>query len=86
MKKGYNYKSKIYLKITINKKIILNLVGNMTEVTAGIEYKINIDGKGYLLDERKFNLLKNIKNTGSITKAAKLTKIRCMIVLKFIFR
>ena len=52
----------------------MNLVGNMTEVTAGIEYKINIDGKGYLLDERKFNLLKNIKNTGSITKAAKLTK------------
>ena len=32
----------------------------MTEVTAGIEYKINIDGNGYLLDERKFNLLKNI--------------------------
>ena len=51
MKKGYNYKSKIYLKITINKKIILNLVGNMTEVTAGIEYKINIDGKGYLLEK-----------------------------------
>ena len=28
----------------------------MTEVKAGVEYKINIDGNSFLLDQKKFNL------------------------------
>ena len=30
----------------------------MTEVKAGVEYKINIDGNSFLLDQKKFNLMK----------------------------
>ena len=28
----------------------------MTEVKAGVEYKINVDGNSFLLDEKKYNL------------------------------
>ena len=34
----------------------------MTDVKAGVEYKIDIDGKSFLLDEKKFNLLIYIRN------------------------
>lgn len=56
----------------------------MTEVTAGVEYKINLDGKSFLLDEKKFNLLKNINSSGSITQAAKITKISYRTALNYI--
>ena len=56
----------------------------MTEVTAGVEYKINLDGKTFLLDEKKFNLLKNINTTNSITKAAKLTDVSYRTALNYI--
>ena len=47
----------------------------MTEVKAGVEYKINIDGNSFLLDQKKFNLLIYINESGSITEAAKRSKI-----------
>ncbi len=56
----------------------------MTEVTAGVEYKINLDGKSFLLDEKKFNLLKNINSSGSITQAAKITKVSYRTALNYI--
>ena len=56
----------------------------MTDVTAGVEYNINVDGKSFLLNEKKFNLLKNINETGSITEAAKLSKISYRTALNYI--
>lgn len=47
----------------------------MTEVKAGVEYKINVDGNSFLLDEKKYNLLTYINENESITEAAKLCKI-----------
>ena len=47
----------------------------MTDVTAGVEYNINVDGNSFLLNEKKFKLLTYINETESITEAAKLTKI-----------
>ena len=56
----------------------------MTEVKAGVEYKINIDGKSFLLDEKKFNLLIYINESGSITEAAKRSKISYRTALNYI--
>ena len=56
----------------------------MTEVNAGVEYKINIDGKSFLLDEKKFNLLIYINESGSITEAAKRSKISYRTALNYI--
>ena len=56
----------------------------MTEVKAGVEYKINIDGKSFLLDEKKFNLLIYINEYGSITEAAKRVKISYRTALNYI--
>ncbi|WP_295722200.1 TOBE domain-containing protein [uncultured Methanobrevibacter sp.] len=56
----------------------------MTEVTAGVEYKINLDGKSFLLDDKKFTLLKNINSSGSITQAAKITKVSYRTALNYI--
>ena len=47
----------------------------MTDVTDGVEYNINVDGKSFLMNEKKFNLLTYINETGSITDAAKLSKV-----------
>ena len=43
----------------------------MTDVKAGVEYKINVDGNSFLLDSKKYNLLVSILETGSLTSAAK---------------
>ncbi len=56
----------------------------MTEVTAGVEYNINVDGKSFHLDEKKFNLLKYLNETESITEAAKLSKISYRTALNYI--
>jgi len=56
----------------------------MTEVKAGVEYKIDIDGKTFLLDGKKYDLLNYINTSGSITKAAKLTKIAYRTALNYI--
>ncbi len=56
----------------------------MTDVKAGVEYKINIDGKSFLLDEKKFDLLIYINESGSITEAAKRAKISYRTALNYI--
>lgn len=56
----------------------------MTEVKAGIEYKIDLNGKTFLLDGKKYDLLNFINTSGSITKAAKLTKIAYRTALNYI--
>ena len=44
---------------------------NMTDVSAGVGYKINVDGNSFLLDSKKYQLLESIADTGSLTNAAK---------------
>lgn len=56
----------------------------MTEVKAGIEYKINIEDKSFVLSEKQFNLLKFINATDSLTKAAELTKVSYRTALIYI--
>jgi len=56
----------------------------MTEVKAGVEYKINIEDKSFLLSEKQFNLLNYINNSESLTKAAELTKISYRTALNYI--
>ena len=56
----------------------------MADVTAGVEYNVNVDGKSFLLNEKKFNLLTYINGTGSITEAAKLSKISYRTALNYI--
>jgi molybdate transport system regulatory protein len=46
----------------------------MTEVKAGVEYKINVDGNSFLLDEKKYNLLTYINERESITKLLNFVK------------
>ncbi|MEA4956610.1 hypothetical protein SDC9_17106 [bioreactor metagenome] len=56
----------------------------MTKVKAGVEYKISVGDKNFLLNEKKFNLLNYINATESITEAAKLTKISYRTSLNYI--
>ncbi|MDO5827907.1 MAG: TOBE domain-containing protein [Methanobrevibacter sp.] len=56
----------------------------MTDVTAGVEYNVNVDGNSFLLNEKKFKLLTYINETESITEAAKLTKISYRTALNYI--
>ncbi len=56
----------------------------MTDVTAGVEYNINVDGNSFLLNEKKFKLLTYIDESGSITEAAKATKISYRTALNYI--
>ncbi len=56
----------------------------MTEVKAGVEYKINVDGNSFLLDQKKYNLLTYINEMESITEAAKLCKISYRTALNYI--
>lgn len=56
----------------------------MTEVRAGVEYKIYLDEKIFLLDGKKYDLLNFINTSGSITNAAKLTKIAYRTALNYI--
>ncbi|MCL2156783.1 MAG: TOBE domain-containing protein [Methanobrevibacter sp.] len=56
----------------------------MSGVKAGVEYKIDLDGKTFLLDGKKYDLVNYINTSGSITKAAKLTKISYRTALNYI--
>ena len=64
----------------------INLNGdyNMTDVKAGVEYKINVDGNSFLLDSKKFKLLESILNTGSLTAAAKSIDVSYRTALNYI--
>ncbi|OWT33717.1 transcriptional regulator [Methanobrevibacter sp. 87.7] len=56
----------------------------MTKVTADVEYKISLDGKSYLLNQKKFNLLKYINSSNSIKEAANLTGVSYRTALNYI--
>ena len=56
----------------------------MTDVKAGVEYKINIDGNSFLLDSKKFQLLEYILDTGSLTAAAKSINVSYRTALNYI--
>ncbi|MCL2114938.1 MAG: TOBE domain-containing protein [Methanobrevibacter sp.] len=60
------------------------MVDIMTEVKAGVEYKINIDGKTFLLDGKKYDLLYFINTSGSITEASKIIKVSYRTALNYI--
>ena len=47
----------------------------MADVSAGVEYKINVDGNSFLLDSKKYQLLESILDTGSLTEAAKYINV-----------
>ena len=51
----------------------------MTDVKAGVEYKINVDGNSFLLDSKKYQLLESILNTESMTESA--NQLRFLIEL-----
>ena len=57
---------------------------NMTDVKAGVEYKINVDGNSFLLDSKKYQLLESILDTGSLTESAKMVKISNRTALNYI--
>ncbi len=56
----------------------------MTDVKAGVEYKINVDGNSFLLDNKKYQLLESILDTGSLTESAKTVKISYRTALNYI--
>ena len=56
----------------------------MTDVKAGVEYKINVDGNSFLLDQKKYQLIESILDTGSLTEAAKIVKISYRTALNYI--
>ena len=56
----------------------------MTDVKAGVEYKINIDGNSFLLDSKKYQLLESILDTGSLTESANVVKISYRTALNYI--
>ena len=56
----------------------------MTDVKAGVEYKINVDGNSFLLDSKKFKLLESILDTGSLTAAAKSIDVSYRTALNYI--
>lgn len=56
----------------------------MADVSAGVEYKINVDGNSFLLDSKKYQLLESILNTGSLTDAAKYIKVSYRTALNYI--
>ena len=56
----------------------------MTDVKAGVEYKINLDGNSFLLNNKKYQLLEAISNTNSLTEAAKQVDISYRTALNYI--
>ena len=56
----------------------------MADVSAGVEYKINVDGSSFLLDSKKYLLLEYILNTGSLTEAAKSIRVSYRTALNYI--
>ena len=56
----------------------------MTDVKAGVEYKINVDGNSFFLDNKKYQLLEFILDTGSLTESAKMANISYRTALNYI--
>jgi len=56
----------------------------MADVSAGVEYKINVDGNSFLLDSKKYQLLESILGTGSLTDAAKDVNVSYRTALNYI--
>ncbi|MBQ2613375.1 MAG: TOBE domain-containing protein [Methanobrevibacter sp.] len=56
----------------------------MADVSAGVEYKINVDGNSFLLDSKKYQLLEFILDTGSLTQAAKSVNVSYRTALNYI--
>ncbi|MBE6499264.1 MAG: LysR family transcriptional regulator [Methanobrevibacter thaueri] len=56
----------------------------MTDVKAGVEYKINIGGNSFLLDSKKFELLESIVETGSLTETSKDINVSYRTALNYI--
>ena len=56
----------------------------MAEVNAGVEYKINLGSNSFLLDNKKFHLLLNIVEFGSLTDAANEIGISYKTALNYI--
>ena len=56
----------------------------MTDVVTGIEYKIFMNNKSFLLDRKKYELLDDINSCNSISEAAKLNEISYRTALNFI--
>ena len=56
----------------------------MADVSAGVEYKINVDGNSFLLDSKKYQLLEYILDTGSLTQAAKAISVSYRTALNYI--
>ena len=56
----------------------------MADVKAGVEYKINVDGNLFSLDNKKYQLLQSILDTGSLTNAAKEIKVSYRTALNYI--
>ena len=56
----------------------------MADVKADVEYKINLDGKSFLLDRKKYSLLLNIMEYNSLTVASKKMGISYKTALNYI--
>lgn len=56
----------------------------MADVSAGVEYKIKVDGNSFLLDSRKYQLLEYILDTGSLTEASKAINVSYRTALNYI--
>lgn len=56
----------------------------MTDVRAGVEYKIDVEGNTFLLDSKKYQLLESILETGSLTKASKEINVSYRTALNYI--
>ena len=58
----------------------------MADVKADVEYKINLDGKSFLLDRKKYSLLLNIMEYNSLTVTSKKMGISYKTALNYIDR
>ena len=56
----------------------------MTDVKAGVEYKINVDGNSFLLDSKKIQTFRINSDTGSLTAAAKSIDVSYRTALNYI--
>ena len=56
----------------------------MTDVKAGVEYKINLNGNSFLLDGKKYHLLEAILDSGSLTEAAREINVSYRTALNYI--
>ncbi len=56
----------------------------MTDVRAGVEYKIDVEGNTFLLDSKKYQLLESILETGSLTKASNEINVSYRTALNYI--